>query len=322
MDINSLNSLNKNFIETFEKVSAQQSAFVNALSGISSSPLIGLTKPIDNIFTPLSKNTGMLKLIEEQQKYMASMSEPLKYAQIQCEYLKPFTNILENSSIYNAIQSNKKMIDALNPIGSTLGLASQMTKTIKNSLELLNAQSISFMGKEIPKSNFIEYVDEINNHEDLVNSVISSSSKTFESSYERNKQLDKSLEEIAVINDKQPFSKCTLNSKTLQEFKALPIKDKSEVVLNYIKSFSIVLGLIINTFLGTKKINFNLVLFSQNVVINAFNSLHDEDGIHLGIALFSKNVTYTYLDKPEDKVVSSCSIGENTSLPSESIVKE
>ena len=85
MDINSLNSLNKNFIETFEKVSAQQSAFVNALSGISSSPLIGLTKPIDNIFTPLSKNTGMLKLIEEQQKYMASMSEPLKYAQIQCE---------------------------------------------------------------------------------------------------------------------------------------------------------------------------------------------------------------------------------------------
>lgn len=205
MDINSLNSLNKNFIETFEKVSAQQSAFVNALSGISSSPLIGLTKPIDNIFTPLSKDTGMLKLIEEQQKYMASMSEPLKYAQIQCDYLKPFTNILENSSIYNAIQANKKMIDALNPIGSTLGLASQMTKTIKNSLELLNAQSISFMGKEIPKSNFIEYVDEINNHEDLVNSVISSSSKTFESSYERNKQLDKSLEEIAVINDKQPF---------------------------------------------------------------------------------------------------------------------
>lgn len=39
MDINSLNSLNKNFIETFEKVSAQQSAFVNALSGISSSHL-------------------------------------------------------------------------------------------------------------------------------------------------------------------------------------------------------------------------------------------------------------------------------------------
>lgn len=65
-----------------------------------------------------------------------------------------------------------------------------------------------------------------------------------------------------MINNR--FSKCTLNSKTLQEFKALPIKDKSEVVLNYIKSFSIVLGLIINTFLGTKKNKFQFgVIFTK-----------------------------------------------------------
>jgi len=239
-----MNSLDKNLGKTFEKVSAQQSPFVNALSGISSSPLIELAKPVNNILTPLSKDTGMLKMIEEQQKYLSSMSEPLKYAQMQCEYLKPFASILESNSIYNALQVNKNMIEALNPVGSTLSLAFQMTKTLKNSLELLNTQSISFMGKEIPKSNFIEYVDEINNHEDLVNSVSLSPSESSELVCEKNKQLDKSLEEIAIINDKQPFSKCILNSKTVQEFKKLPIKDKSELVLNCLKSIEIILKLI------------------------------------------------------------------------------
>ena len=70
-----MNSLDKNLGKTFEKVSAQQSPFVNALSGISSSPLIELAKPVNNILTPLSKDTGMLKMIEEQQKYLSSMSE-------------------------------------------------------------------------------------------------------------------------------------------------------------------------------------------------------------------------------------------------------
>lgn len=140
-----MNSLDKNLGKTFEKVSAQQSPFVNALSGISSSPLIELTKSVNNIFTPLSKDTGIFKLIKEQQALINKINEPIKFIEAQKKCFESFSYILKESVSVNPLFKQHNDLKFCNYIDTS----DSFVTSINNLLNTPNIQDDNVYSKEL-----------------------------------------------------------------------------------------------------------------------------------------------------------------------------
>ncbi len=251
----------------------------------------------------LSKEMNKSSLVQVLKKQEKLSSQLLTYSSLGISPDK--VQLINNINFQNFSCYSSNLLDALN-------------KTSK----LLNNDSISILGKAVTKLQLIDYLDEIKKYPNF-NSLINNTG--FSSTDELETNLDKTLEELASINDKQPLSECELNSKTLQKYKNLPPEAKSKVIRNYVYSIVIVLDLFFKAFFNTgSPINFNLAIGSTNTTFNNDTSKNNnsDNNTNINISILSKDTTYNYSTVSSDDVASPSSIGENTIQPSELISNE
>ena len=273
------------------------------------------SQTINSMFEPVLKVQQTFEPVFKAQQILAVNEAPfLKLAKEQEQILKKTTPLM-----FGTVQTYKSIYDDLgNSFKNSMAELNKTTAFLKDTLNVYPMQNIPFTNKEVPKTNFIDYINTIDNHTDLETTI---PVDKFNSAEEYEQNLDKCLDTIAEINDKQPLTECTINSKTVEDLKKRSTKEKTEIVLNGLQSIIIFVKLITSIIAATG--NINITAFSNNVTYNYSAATSDKELTNnLNISICSNNVTYNYFDSSEDEAVSSKSTGENTILPPSSILKE
>lgn len=202
---------------------------------------------------------------------------------------------------------------------ATLNAAKEISSVIESfkpflnyaqNAETLNTNSAPMLHVVLSLSQTAKYLNAMCDYLDNLTPL--KSIDDYPSSESYNEYLDSRIDEIASVNDEQPIVKNPLNTSTVEEFKKLPLPQKTAVIKDFLKSSKTFIEIVLvilgsNALLGP--ININLFINSYNNVVNSCSS---PDTIVTNFFLNSNGNSVNYF--PKDLVASPSAVGDDITI--------